>query len=246
MKSFFLCLFLSAFIPNLCFSDENPNAAATRSWQPYLSAGTDFPLMIDGGAGIRFSENWSFDISYGTMPKGYARTIGGAIDHFSGTNGYDDLLANGTTSNHLWRFAASYHFTGRRGWSARLRFFTLSSNGTEGITDVETLTGTTFPVLKAILAAQGRSITFASEFSLSAFELGGGYTWGITPHLFFESSFGVAKVISSDVRLSSSAPNFDASQAGKNAYSDAQVSLKDALSKYGYSPILGLNFIYEF
>ena len=111
---------------------------------------------------------------------------------------------------------------------------------------METVTGTTFPGLRAILNAAGRSLTFSTDFSVSVLEVHGGYPWQIDSGWFVQTQFGVAKLLSPAMRLSSSAPNFDSSAAGRNLYNSAQASLDDALSKYGYSPFLTAHLAYYF
>jgi hypothetical protein len=217
-----------------------------RSWQAFAQLGSDFPLFMGGSVGVRLSEKISLGVGYGFLPKPYAKAIGNAIDRFSDTSGYDNVLVNGTDSNHILRFSVDYHFKGRAGWNLGTRFYSLKADGRENINDVEVLTGTTFPVLKAFLTASGRELLFFSNFSMTVLELHTGYTWKLMKSLFLESTFGVSKVLSSDIELSSSSPGFDASNAGRNAYNDAQTKLDEAISKYGYAPFLSVNLVYEF
>lgn len=241
-----LLLLLCFWIVSAQADEPLLDPAAQRMWTPFLRVETDFPLFLGGGAGVRWKENLSLGISYGLIPKGYGRTIGRAIDRFGDSDGYDNVIGNGVDSSQLWKISLDYHFSGRAGWSVGSRFYSLDSEGNEGISEIETLTGTTFPVLRAILQAQGRELLFLAKFSMTVLELHTAYTWALGRDFYLEALFGVGKVLSSTVALSSSAPNFDSSQAGQNAYRDAQNQLQETLSKYGYSPFLGLALIYEF
>lgn len=226
---------------------RTPNGATERrQFHPFLGAGTDAPFFVGGNLGVRFYEHFSVNAGYGIMPSVYSGFIGSAVDKFANKTGFESVLKGVTNSNHVLRFGADFHLSGRRGLSFGGRFYQLKSKGESSITDVETLTGTQFPVLKGLLNAQGKELIFNSDLDLSLLELHLGYTFSIVRNLWVETGFGVSKVIGNSVTLSSNAPAFDSSAAGQAQYQTAQEELDSVLKKYGYSPILSAQLIYEF
>jgi|GEM_PF-3966681 len=216
------------------------------STHPYVGIGTEFPIFIGGDIGVRIYRHFDVSVGYGTMSSSYAGFVGSRIDQFANKTGYDSVVKGLMDSNHTLRASVDYRFRGRKGWSVGARISRLSAEGRSSITEVETLTGTQFTALKAILNASGRELIFNSDLKLTFLEAHVGYTFGLGSHLFLESSFGVSKIVSNGVTLSSNASNFDDSNAGRTLYAQAQSDLDSVLKKYGYVPSLGLKLIYEF
>lgn len=243
-------LFIILAFLNLTGSNLQADEPATENTAPFqfsVKATTDLPIWLGLGAEVIAYKHFSLTLGYGFIPPGYADLVGSAVGSFSGNSGYKNLVTSLLQQNSAFKIAGEYKFSGRTGWLAGGGLYIFNASGDASIVEVlETLTGQTYTVLKNILAAQGKNPVAHSQSTIYIGEVHGGYSWALHNRFYARTSLGVAKVLDSSISLSSNAPNFDNSAAGRNAYANSTSSIQSTLATYGIAPIIEASLLYSF
>jgi hypothetical protein len=205
------------------------------------------PLWFGVSSEFFFLKHFNISLGFGFTPDSYSSIIGRAASNFSGEASYEPLIESLLEKNKAVRLRGEYYFSGRVGFSVGLNSYKYWTEGEASIVDVlELSTGIDFTFLKAILEEKGKELNANCEMEMSILVISGGYTWNLRQDLFLKTTLGFGKIISSDIKLSSDAPNFDSSKIGKNLYTEAEKEITKIIDDYGYSPIISVNLKYLF
>lgn len=215
-------------------------------WAPQVA--TIFPTMIGAGFSVTRSQHYGFSLLAGTTPKPYHEAIASVAADIADNGSYEGVINSAFENNFLARAAFQYNFTSpRKGWNIQLGASMLKSKGDATIDEVLAVsTGNDYTNLKNLLIAAGKDPSVDLDSSLVIAELSTGYTWPVSKKMSLSANFGVAKVMSADMEISTGLPNFEKSAQGKKLLSSTESDLETVVEDYGLTPTLGLTLAYLF
>lgn len=246
---FYFALFTMILSSPMVEAEEaGPASSASSGFHYFPEVKTIFPIFLGAGVGVSFQEHFELDALYGVTPKPYYETIGSTAASLGGNAVYKNVIESAFQNNSLWRVGIKYNFNEtKRGWHMGLAYSKLTASGKAGIDSVlSAATGLDYTQLKNALAAAGKSTLVDMDSVLNIGEIQTGYTWEILTNFTVRATLGVAKVLSSDVKLKTGLANFEATNAGKTLMSNSENELESIIDQYGITPTLGLSFSYVF
>lgn len=209
---------------------------------------TVFPIFLGAGGSLTLWDRVESELLFGVTPRLYYESIGAVAATWGGNSAYRDVIEAAFRNNSMWRFGLQYDFESvRSGWRVGLAYSRLRSSGYAGIdTVLSAATGLDFSILKSALAAAGVNIVVAMNSSLDIGEVHGGYAWTLAEGVILEFAFGVTKVISNKVKLSTGLSAFEATRVGRTLISNAEKELESIINQYGISPTGAVSVSYQF
>lgn len=225
---------------------STPYQVRRTQWSPQVA--TIFPTMIGAGVSVTRSQHYGFSLLAGTTPKPYHEAIASVASDIANNGSYEGVINSAFENNFLARAALQYNFTSpKKGWNIQLGASMLKSKGDATIDEVLAVsTGNDYTNLKNLLIAAGRDPSVDLDSTLVIAELSTGYTWPVSKKMALSANFGVAKVLSADMEISTGLPNFEKSAQGKKLLSSTESDLETVVEDYGLTPTLGLTLAYLF
>lgn len=213
---------------------------------PQLS--TAFPLYVGVGGSLNLHDHFQFKALIGVTPKPYSNTIADVAGSFTNNNSYKDLIRAAFQNNSILRFAFEYRFTNERtGWHVGLGASLLNASGTAGIDQVlSASTGRDYTQLRNLIINSGRSADVTMDTRAMIAEVEAGYTFEMHEHWSTTLTFGVAKVFSSEVKIKTGLPNYEASNVGSTLLRSTESDIQSILNEYGITPTFGVTLSYLF
>lgn len=209
---------------------------------------TVFPLLLGAGVEASYRNKLALGVSYGITPRAYSKALAEAAAAIANEPSYKKVIEAAFNHNNLIRAYAEYRFRrGDNGFQLGTAYTHLKADGSAPIDDVlEQPTGILYTLLKNLLIAQGKDPNVNMKSDLGLAEIYAGYGFTIVKNLTFAFDLGIAKVISSDIKLSTEAPSYDNSAQGKTQLRQSESDLEKILKDNGLTPTLGLRLGYTF
>jgi hypothetical protein len=240
-----ICFLFAALFSSALQASESEKASSPVFYPEFV---TSFPIATAVGAAYTPSEKIKLTASYGLVPEPYSNFIAEAVSGISGNAEYEDVIKAAFQNNSLWRIAAGYSpESNHAGWHFIISGTVLNSSGQANIDEVMGASSDNdFTFLKNLLIASGRSAVVDMNAMLQILEFQTGYTWKYSEKFQVDVTFGVAKVIGSDVTYKTNLQSFENSTAGKNLIRSSESDTESVLEQYGITPTLGLAANYFF
>jgi hypothetical protein len=208
---------------------------------------TVFPLFLGAGAEVSYRGKLALGLNYGLTPKAYSKAIAEAAASIANEPSYRKVIEAAFQHNEMIRAYAEYRFRENGGFKIGSAYSQLSASGTAAIDDVlEQPTGILYTILKNLLLSQGKDPNVNMKSDLGIGELYVGYGWNLSRSFTLAFDLGVAKVFSSDIRLSTEAPSYDNSSQGRTQLRQSESDLEKIIRENGITPTLGLRAGYTF
>lgn len=246
LRLFVILIFaISASVEQVYASDKVTSEDEIR-YSPKIE--TIFPIFLGAGVGVTFHRQFELKLLYGLTPRPYYEVIGSAAAKLGNNPAYADVIESAFQDNSLWRVGAKYHFEDlERGWHIGFAYMRLSSQGEADIDTVLTAaTGLNYTILKTALTARGRSMIVDIKSSLNIGEIHGGYTWPLGSNLTLTTELGLAKIISSEIKLDTGLDDFEETIAGSELIDASESGLESIVNKYGITPTVAIAVSYLF
>lgn len=205
-----------------------------------LEAGTQAPVWAGLGGRVIFQRHFAIDAGIGFMPSPYASMIGQTAAYYGRSNVYRLLIENGFQSSRVIQLGARYQVDGEYGWHIGANSYFVHSEGSISLAQVLQSQGFD----PSMLGGSYLALFSNADLILMAANLG--YTFKIGKNWGLDASLGIAKILSTSVRLYSSVPQFDQTSAGQMVLATASSQVQQILSTYGVTPLLGVNLQYVF
>lgn len=212
----------------------------------YPEVVVDFPIFTGIGGGFSFNDHIQADFTYGIVPQPFYSFIAQIAARSSGNSSYKDVIEAAFQNNSLLRSALTYNLQSKEtGWHFSLVAAQLNSSGSAEIDQIIAASnGGDFTILKALLIASGKSSKVDMTSTLQIVEVLSSYSWFNKTNIIVDLSFGVAKVIDSDVNLKTGLLAFEASPAGKSLLRSSETDIENIINEYGLAPTVGIQLKY--
>lgn len=230
------------------FAEDAEQPQNSKSIGLSLRTETTLPLFVGAGVGYAPSDQFDFSLFFGITPEIYYRMIGQVSAQMGGNAAYKDVIVAAFQNNNVLKCSGQYFFDRKgTGWSSGISGYFVTSSGSAPIDTVLTAaTGRDYTTLKNLLTATGRPTNVDMKGALMIFEINAGYDWKLNASSDLRLNFGLAKVFTADVQLKTGLSNFEATQTGSSLMRQSESDLEKIIVDNGFSPILGIDYSFNF
>ena len=206
---------------------------------------TIFPFYLGGSAELHIAEQFELGIGAGFAPRPYILTIGAVAAELAGNPAYADVIEDALESNLIVRATGKYVFAHQ--WFLGMAFSRINVSGTSDIeTVLASATGLNYTNLTNLLRLAGLPAEMDLEGEAYVLDASLGRRFPISENVSLQAYIGIAKILTSEVDVSTQLNSFDSSASGQSLLGQTESEIEEILLEYGWAPTIGVSANFYF